>query len=96
MIIYRPHRGGFEESMKLAREFESVEEMKAYIVHEHEDPLIGRAFCSGDIVIEDETINDIRNSWKDTRKVCVNWYFAENFVEEYGSPQCIGHCATEY
>lgn len=82
--------------MELAHEFSSVEEMKAYIVHEHEDPMMGRAFSSYDIVIEDETINDIRNGWKDTKRVCVNRYFAENFVEEHGTPQCIGHCATEY
>lgn len=92
MIIYRPHRGGFSEAMALAKEFETVEEMKGYIVKEHTDEEAGRAFEFDDIVLGEETANDPSNGWKDTRHVCVKRYFNEI----YPVPQCIGMCATDY
>lgn len=92
MIIYRPHRGGLAEAMALAKEFESIEEMKEHIVQEHTDEEIGPAFGTEDIVLGKESVNDPRNGWRDTRYVCVKRYFNE----VYPIPQCIGMCATDY
>lgn len=92
MIIYRPHRGGFAEAMALAKEFESIEEMKEHIVQEHTDEDIGPAFGIEDIALGKESVNDSRNGWRDTRYVCVKRYFNEI----YPIPQCIGMCATDY
>lgn len=78
--------------MALAKEFETIEEMKEYIVREHTDEEVGRAFEFNDIVLGEETANDPRNGWKDTRHVCVKRYFNEI----YPIPQCIGMCATDY
>ena len=45
-----------------------------------------------DIVIDDETVDDDRCGWHDTRYVCV-----KRMVNEiYDCPQCIGMCATDY
>lgn len=96
MIIYRPHTELFAEAMALAKEFETIEEMKEYIVKEHTDEDLGPAFEVDDIVLGEETRNDVRNGWKDTRYVCVKRYYSENFIEKYGAAQCIGMCATDY
>lgn len=96
MIIYRPHRGGFEEAMELSREFETAEDMKEYIVKEHTDADYGPAFSIDDIVLKAETTCDPRNGWKDSRYVCVKRYFNQDYMKMYGCPQCIGTCATDY
>lgn len=92
MIIYRPHRGGFADAMSLAKEFETIKEMKEHIVQEHTDEDMGQAFGLEDIVLGDERKNDPRNGWKNTCYVCVKRYFSE----VYSIPQCIGMFATEY
>ncbi len=96
MIIYRPHRELFEDAMAEAQEFETVDAMKEYIVKENQ--LINGAFpfSVDDIVISDESVDDIRNGWKDTRHVCIKRYLREDFMEKYGVAQCIGMCATDY
>lgn len=96
MIIYRPHRGGLAEAMAEAMEFETIQEMKEHIVKEHTDEEMGPAFCIDDIVLGEETVNDHRNGWKDTRYVCVKRYYSDNFIENCGFAQCIGMCATDY
>ena len=45
-----------------------------------------------DIVINEESVEDKRNGWKDTRYVCVK----RMGNEIYPIPQCIGFCATDY
>lgn len=87
MILYRPHRGGFQEAMALAIEFESIDSMKEYIVKEHTDEDIGPAFSVEDIVIGEEEKYDSRNGWN-TRYVCTKRYYREYF----SIPQCIGMC----
>lgn len=87
MVLYRPHRGGFREAMERAKEFESVDSMKGYIVQEHTDEGMGPAFSVEDIVIGDEEKYDSRNGWN-TRYVCTKRYYIENFQ----IPQCIGMC----
>ena len=96
MVIYRPHRGRLDEAMAEAREFESFEEMKQYIVDESKQYWGKPAFDVTDIVIDEETSPDDRIGWKDERYVCVNRYFGEDYMEKYRTPQCIGMCATDY
>ena len=91
MVIYRPHRELLDEAMAEAKVFDSFEDMKAYIA-EQEAEAYGtyKHFDESDIVIKDETVNDTRIGWEDTRYVCV-----KRFVKEvYEYPQCIGMCAT--
>lgn len=92
MIIYRPHRGGLKEAMSEAKEFNNVEDMKEYIVKQHTDDVMGEAFSKNDIVLEEDGIEDKRTGWKDTRHICVERYYNENFP----IPQCIGWFATKY
>lgn len=89
MVLYRPHRGGFQESVELAKEFDSIEAMMEHIVQEHTDPEMGSALSIEDIVIDDEEKFDSRNGWN-TRYVCTKRYYGEN----YAIPQCIGMCGT--
>lgn len=97
MIIYRPHRGGLAEAMSEAKEFDNVDSMKQYIVEQWTESLGGRKpFDVDDIVLDDETIDDDRIGWHDTRYVCIKRFGNEDYMEKYGSPQCIGFCATDY
>lgn len=76
MVIYRPHRGGLKEALEEAKEFESIEEMKQYI-YEHFKFVytdVGyktEPFTIDDIVIGEETADDKRCGWHDTRHVCI-------------------------
>lgn len=102
MIIYRPHRNGLAESLAEAKEFETEEEMKEYIFNYHKNFFnsIGRddaPFDIGDIVIDkSNSYKDDRCGWNDTMYVCVKRYGKDIFMEKYGTPQCIGVCATNY
>lgn len=92
MIIYRPHHEMLEDAMADAKEFDSIEEMKRYIVENAEEIRGVKPFSVEDIVIGEYLCEDYRIGWKDVRHVCVKRYFDE----EYSIPQCIGYCATEY
>lgn len=93
MIIYRPHRGGLLESMAEAREFETWDELKAYLVKCYEDEELGKPFDVEDVVIGEVLgVPDHRIGWNDTRYVCITHYFNERYVLPYP----IGHCATDY
>ena len=97
MIIYRPHRGTLENSLKEANEFETEEEMKQYIYEYYKNLLPGiTALQTDDIVIDEEVVDDDRCGWHDTRDVCVKRLWEEDYMEKYGCPQCIGFCATNY
>ena len=91
MVIYRPHRGRLTDSMLEANEFNNEQEMKEYIVKQ-----CNNYFSVNDIVISDESYNDDRIGWKDTRYVCTKKFGNQDCVTLYGVPQCIGMCATEY
>lgn len=97
MIIFRPHKGGLKESLEHKKEFSSEQEMKEYIFnqwklsHDNIAP-----FSVEDIVISDDSVDDARCGWHDTRYVCIKRYGSENYIELYGAPQCIGMCATKY
>lgn len=102
MIIYAPHRGGLKEAMAEAREFETKEEMKQYIYEEHKAYFLDLGYPNApfeieDIVIKAETAyRDERIGWNDSTYVCVKRYGNEDYIKKYGTPQCIGTCATDY
>jgi len=100
MIIFRPHRMGMDigEAMEKAKEFNTVDEMKEYIVELWQggsgSPTL---FTIDDIVINKESaVNDTRIGWEDSMYVCVKRMGDEDYIEKYGTPQCIGMCATKY
>jgi len=91
MIIYRPHRGSLIDAMAEAKEFNNEQEMKKYIIEQWDN-----LFSIDDLMIDENTINDDRIGWKDTRYVCTKKLGEDNYIQKYGHPQCIGMCATEY
>ena len=100
MIIFRPHRMGMDigEAMAKAKEFNTVDEMKEHIVKLWQgtsgSPTL---FTVDDIVINEESaINDTRIGWEDSMYVCVKRMGNEDYIKKYGTPQCIGMCATKY
>lgn len=57
----------------------------------------GAPFEIQDIVIDKENpYEDNRIDWNDTMYVCVKRYGNEDYIKQYGAPQCIGMCATDY
>lgn len=99
MIIFRPQRSLLAESMQEAKEFNNVNEMKEHIVKLWHDGWEGpeELFTVDDIVInENSAVNDERTGWEDTMYVCIKRLGADNYIEKYGVPQCIGMCATKY
>ena len=99
MIIFRPHRGSLDDAMAEAKEFDSVEEMKEHIVKLWHEGWGGseELFTAEDIIIdENSAVNDERIGWEDSRYVCVKRMGDEDYMQKYGTPQCIGMCATKY
>lgn len=100
-VIYRPHRGGLEESMKEAREFNSFEELQKYIVKNMEQ-FIKLNEC--EIVPGGHPVNDKRVGWQDSDYICIDGYsnvrdkesYELYFGDRYEYPQCIGMFATKY
>ena len=90
MIKYRPQRGGLDEAMAEAREFDTVEDMKRHILQEwavwNTDGIT--MFDMDDIVIGEILGDDDRIGWKNVRHICVNRIGGN--IYEY--PQCIGWC----
>jgi hypothetical protein len=87
MIIYRPHRGGLVESMKESEIFDDEDQLKNHIIKKWEGLI-----SFEDIVINDDSVNDERIGWKDSRYVCTKRIGDKKFVH----PQCIGQCATDF
>lgn len=102
MIIYRPHRGLLTDAMAEAKEFETEEEMKRYIYEYHKAYFLDLGYPDAPFEIEDIVIDkenpheDNRIGWNDTMHICVKRYGNENYIKQYGTPQCIGMCATDY
>jgi hypothetical protein len=94
MIIYRPHRGSFDDAMAEASEFANESDMFAHIVamETANSPFDTAPFSVGDLVITGAPIHDSRNGWEDTRYVCTRRYYNEVCP----SPQVVGFCATKY
>lgn len=91
MIIYRPHRGRLNDAMAEAKEFNSEQEMKEYIVEQW-----GGYVSFDDIVIIGDSHNDDRIGWRDVRYICAKRFGKQDNIVKYGFPQCIGMCATDY
>ena len=91
MIIYRPHKGSLDKAMEEAKEFNNIQQMKEHIVKEWND-----YFSVENIVIDNKSVNDDRIGWKDTKYVCTKKFGEQDNIVDYGCPQCIGMCATEY
>lgn len=99
MIIFRPHRRMLDEAMADAKEFDTVKEMKEYIVKFWNEGWGGseELFTVDDIVINEESaVNDDRIGWKDSMYVCVKRMGETDYMKKHGIPQCIGMCATKY
>ena len=67
MILYRPHRGSLSDSMALAREFKTVDDMIKYVKNDWYD-FIGECVFT----IDDESTDDERIEWHNTHYVLVN------------------------
>lgn len=91
MVMYRPNRGNLVDSMEEAKKFNDIQEMKKYIV----DKWHGLISLE-DIVIKDDPNKDERIGWEDVRFVCTNRLGDKDYIKKYGTPQCIGMCATKY
>lgn len=101
MVIFRHHRSYLAESMATAKEFETLDAMKAYIYEYYKKLYQSLGFDNApfeleDIVIEDKFDSDDRIGWNDVRDVCVKRYGKEDYMKEYNCAQCIGMCATDY
>lgn len=89
VIKYRPHRGGLKESMALAKEFATLEDVKKQCVVEHTINGVP-AFTEDDVVFGEIQGDDDRIGWKNWRHVCVKRYGREDYMRKYGCAQCIG------
>ena len=63
MILFRSHRGSYNESMKTVKQFATVDEMKDYIA--------SKGYSKENIEIEKYHGEDTRNGW-DTHYVLEN------------------------
>lgn len=97
MVIYRPHGGALEDTMRHKIEFSTVDNMKAHIVAYWTDSCFGVSpFSVEDIVFGDDVFDDPRIGWHDTRHVCIRRFHDRDYVALFGCPQCIGWFATDY
>lgn len=87
MIKYRPHRGSLADAMKEYHEFETIDEMKQYIVSQHNGMI-----SINDIVITEDYGEDKRIGWKESRHICIKKFGNEDYIALYGTPQCIAWC----
>lgn len=63
MVIFRPHRGGLEEAMEEAMEFDSIDEMLKYICAKHNTAVPFFKIKTSDIYIKDMKDSDERVGW---------------------------------
>ena len=90
MIKYRPHRAHLDESMELAKEFASLDQMYDYVVKEW-NAIENNLFDKSDLSVTDNLGKDDRIDWKETRYVCTQ----RIGNDIYETPQCIGMCSIE-
>ena len=82
MIIYRPHRGSLSDALSEAKEFSTWQELKEHVALTWNTIGYGQIQPS-DVTIKDDSIEDKRIGWKDTRMVLCKGY-------------PMGFCATRY
>lgn len=87
MVKYRPHRGGLAEAMAESREFETIEEMIAYICAEDDFFKIEPE----DIIVGEPHGHDFRVGWMNVRMVTTKRI--NNTI--YDPPAAIGFCCIE-
>lgn len=90
MLIYRPHRSSLAEAMKEAKTFNSFEDIKNYVVNEWNNLWGYQILNTDDIVLDEESYDDDRIGWKDVHYLCTKKLGNEDYIKEYGYPQCIG------
>jgi len=90
MLIYRPHRGSLAEAMVEAKTFNSFDEIKEYVANKWNSVWGYNILNQNDIVLDKESHNDDRIGWKDVRYLCTKKLGDEDYIKEYGHPQCIG------
>lgn len=91
MLIYRPHRSSLAEAMAEAKTFNSFDEIKEYVANKWNSVWGYQILNPDDIVLDEEFHNDDRIGWKDVRYLCTKKLGDEDYMEEYGNPQCIGY-----
>lgn len=71
MIIFRPHRGTLNASMKEKRQFKSLQQMLEYLVYDHNKTIDFFKITSTDLNISLYSSNgDERVKWHDLFAVC--------------------------
>ena len=90
MLIYRPHRGSLAEAMAEAKTFNSFDEIKEYVANKWNSVWGYNILKQNDIVLDEESHNDDRIGWKNVRYLCTKKLGDEDYIKEYGRPQCIG------
>lgn len=91
MLIYRPHRDSLAEAMAEAKTFNSFDEIKEYVANKWNSVWGYQILSPDNIVLDEEFHNDDRIGWKDVRYLCTKKLGDEDYMEEYGNPQCIGY-----
>lgn len=80
MIKYRPHRGGLQEAMAEAREFETEEELKEFVANHWREVPGYEKITADDVSIEPnswgEAWDDDRIGWKDCHFVMLHGHVA--------------------
>ena len=94
MVIFCPYLESLEESMTYVMEFEDFDLMKKYI-SDFYNKNFGKVDIN-DIIIDGKGTYDDVTYWEDKRKVCLTKFNNVDYIEKFGSPQCIGFCATKY
>ena len=90
MLIYRRHRGSLAEAMVEAKTFNSFDEIKEYVANKWNSVWGYNILKQNDIVLDEEFHNDERIGWKDVHYLCAKKIGDEDYIKEYGRPQCIG------
>lgn len=91
MLIYRPHRGSLTDAMAEARTFTSFDEIIEYVANEWNNTWGWNILNPNDIVLDNESHDDDRIGWKDVHYLCTKRLGNEDYIKEYGHPQCIGY-----
>lgn len=104
MIIHRPHRGGLDEAMAEAREFNSLKECLLTLIKEFNQEYLFEITLD-DIVITPYGKGDERIGWHDLFMICCVPYdrvndkdgYLKYYGDKYNHPlQLFGFISTDY
>lgn len=82
MIIYRPYRASLSDALSEVKEFSTWQELKDHVALTW-NSMGFEQVTSSEVTIKDDSIEDERIGWKDTRMVLCKGY-------------PVGFCATRY